>query len=240
MADQVEIYNMALDAMGSQSTVSSPMETSAEAKALNRHWRPAIEQLLRAVHWNFARYQVAATLLKDSTLGDSVPSPWTYEYAYPSDCMLARFMMPSPSVPAPSTSSIPQMPSFTPVHFLIASDNDTNNNPTNVLLTNQPQALLVYTRLIENPSLFDAEFTEGLRLYLAHRIAITLSGDKGLSKSNYEQAMISINQARARNGNEGITVIDNLPEWLTIRGVSHNSGLGGMLVNDPQNPAMIM
>ena len=235
MTDQVEIYNLALDAIGSQSTVSSPYETSAEANALNRHWLPAIREVLRAVHWNFARYQKPMTLLKDASAGDATPTPWVYEYAYPSDCVMARYILPNLDGALGETTVGPT------VRFLLSSDNDSSNNAANVILTNQAQAVLVYTRLIENPALFDSEFVEALRLYLGARVAITLTGDKDKRDDCYEKAMSKANDARARNGNEGIKVIDHVPDWIRVRGYTADFAYpdGSLYYTSPQSLALI-
>lgn len=235
MTDQIAIYNLALDAIGSQSTVSSPMETSAEANALNRHWLPAIRQILRAVHWNFARYQRAMTLLKDASIGGTTPAPWVYEYAYPNDCLLARYIMPN------LDGALGEITVGPTVRFLVSSDNDTSNNPITVLLTNQPQAVLVYTRLIENPTLFDDEFIEALRQYIGARIAIALTGDRDKRDDCYAKATAAVEGARARNGNESVKVMEHVPDWIRVRGYAPDFAYpdGSLYYTEPQSLALI-
>lgn len=109
------------------------------------HYMPVIEQLLRAAHWDFARKLAPLTMLGDRTgntdnVGSLVMPPWTYEYAYPIDCMKARFVPVNgisqslqPSTPS-GNISLPTTPQTTggdpplnsarliPARFLVSTD----------------------------------------------------------------------------------------------------------------------
>lgn len=237
--DQVTLANLALSAIGTRSSISSFNEGSAEANAISLHYTPALEAVLQAARWNFARKQVLLTLLKDATLGQTVPTPWLYEYAYPDDCTQGRFVMPQVLVNLPSsvvgTPSVPSAIGPT-VRFLISTDVDANKNDILVILTNQPQALFVYTKRITNPSLFDGQFVEAFRYYLGARICMTLTGDKATAAGAFKQADSLCKAAAASNGNEGITVIDNVPDWIRARGYASDWGYpdGGFFSYGPQ------
>lgn len=244
MTDQTTIWNLALDAAGSRSTVAGPQDTSPEAQILNRHWQPAIDQLLRAAHWNFARAQLSLALIADGSIGQTVPVPWIYEYAYPSDCVLARYVMPTfqttPGI-TPAGVTVPYYLGPT-VRFVVSSDKDASGNDTNVILTNQTQATLVYTKRITNPELFDAEFTEALRMFLAARIGRALTGSAQLVQMNFQLATDAVTAARARNGNEGPVVQDHSAEWMRVRGWANDWAYpdGSFFYYAPQNLTMIM
>ena len=144
MYKPADICNQALDAIGSPMSIGDLEEGSRESQVLLRHYGPILRKLLRSVHWDFARAQVPLELLADATLQNtSVPSvvqrPWSYCYAYPTDCVKARFVpmaCPSPSgVPSGNTSlavSVPltavstctgnQNTRLIPARFLIATD----------------------------------------------------------------------------------------------------------------------
>ena len=225
--DQTTIYNLALSAIGTRSTVASPTENSAESNALNLHYAPAIESILQAARWNFARRQALLTVLNDATQSQPVPTPWLYEYALPSDCVQARYVMPTIMLnSASSTVGTPSAPTALgpPVKFLMSTDLDTNGNQIMVLLTNQIQATLVYTSRITNPNLFDGSFIEALSVYLGARVCMALTGDKALTKGTYEHAASLCKTAQASNGNEGLTVIDNVPDWMKVRGYASDWG----------------
>lgn len=222
MTDQVTICNLALDSIGARSEIASLTEDSQAARKLSLHWAPAVDAILSAAHWNFARKQAALALLKDGTLSppDSVPQPWLYEYAPPADSLLSRYIMPTfTSSPASLPGPVAALDASTPaVRFIVSSDVDTNGSPVNVILTNQPEALLVYTYRVTNPELFDGQFVVALAAYLGSRVAISLTGDKNMAKMAFDIADRTTREARASNGNEGITVNDVVPDWIRVRG----------------------
>lgn len=241
----VAICNMALDAIGSQDTIASLQENSKEAKACSRNYEPALAQVLGAAYWNFARFQAPLTLLLDGTISppDDVPTPWVYEYAYPSDCLQARYIMPliNGSTAAGSTVVAQPVSVGSPVRFLVGVDNDAQSQKRRVILTNQPNAILVYTVYVTDTSLFDEQFVTAFANYLAHRIALPLSGDKALAKMAYELAMKTCQEAEASNGNEGLTVIDSVPDWIRVRGYSADYAYpdGSYFTMPPQALVMI-
>lgn len=241
----VAICNLALDAIGTRSTISSLTENSAEANACARQYTPALEAILQAAHWNFARKQASLALLKDGTQtpDQGVPQPWVYEYAVPSDMLSPRYVMPlavSQNSTFVGTPSV-QYPITPPVRFIMSSDEDTGGNPINVILTNQEQAVLVYTYRCTNVNLFSPLFVRALSNYLGYLLAIPLTGDKALAKMAFQIADASCKQAQAIDGNEGITIIDNVPSWITIRGYIWDSGHAqdGQWIYPPQSLAWV-
>lgn len=217
----VEIANLALDAVGTQSTIQSLTENSPEANAINRHYKPARDEFLRVAPWDFARKQINLSLLKDGTqTGILVPQPWLYEYAYPSDCIQARYILPQFNTPSGVSAGVVSLPyaSSPPTRFMISTDLDTNSTTIKVLLTNQTSAILVYTQRIEDESLFDSTFVYGFAHLLASRIAFTLTGDRELTKTLFQVANDTSLEARARNGVEGLTIQDVTPSWIRARG----------------------
>ena len=75
---------------------------------------------------------------------------------------------------------------------------------------------------IVNPGLFGAQFVEALVQALAAKLVLALSGQVALANTKFAQANAIITQARASDGNEGLTVIDNMPDWITIREEAEN------------------
>lgn len=245
-SSQVQIANMALDVVGTRSTIASLTEGSNEANAIGRHWDNAVDAMLRAAHWNFARKQIPLTLLQDATNGGVVPSPWLYEYAYPSDCVLMRQLMPmiqtqelEPSIGATSVAGVAAY--GPPVKFLIATDTDINGNPITVLLTNQQQAIGIYTFRNTNTSMWDALYVQGFAAYLGARVCMTLTGDKNTQRMALSEAQQYANDAQRMNGNEGLTVIDSTPDWMRVRGYASDWSWpdGGMYTYGPQALTLI-
>jgi hypothetical protein len=243
-SSQTQIANMALDVIGTRSTIASLSEGTPEANAIGRHWDNAVDCCLRSAHWNFARKQIALTLLQDGTQGQPVPMPWLYEYAYPSDAVLFRQMMPAIQVnpvdgigtPSPVVAYGP------PPRFLPGTDLDPNGNPIEVLLTNQPQAIGIYTFRNTNTAMWDSLFVQELAAYLGSRVCLALTGDKNTMRLAFQQAQMFESQARAQNGNEGgPTVIDEVPDWIRVRGYNSDWAYpyGGMFSYGPQALTLI-
>lgn len=92
-----DIANQALDAAGVDFTIGEMNEGTKAAQVILRAYGQCLRQLLRAVHWDFARTMQPMVMLADATgqtagVGTVVPAPWVYEYAYPINCMKARFL----------------------------------------------------------------------------------------------------------------------------------------------------
>jgi len=82
MATQLEVFNRALDLLGSE-----PLDTLTDEQprqyTLNRHWDAALHELLRAYPWNWAK--------KREELSAESPAPdygWAYRYPLPDDYLL--------------------------------------------------------------------------------------------------------------------------------------------------------
>lgn len=240
MTSEVVLCNRALAAIGTRSTISSitPSDGSEEANQCSLLYYPVRDQLLRSAHWDFARAQNYLAQLKSSQDTNSTcPVPWAYEYAYPSDCLKARYIQPyfytaaPQGVPLTTAPIVPLQPSCygsgnRPIRFVVATDKDQNNNDGTVILTNQPQAILIYTRLITNPNLFDSQFQEALVAALAAHLVPALSLNMDLMKTQIKIAEGIIAQARVTNGNEGPMSQDNTPDFIRARAGYADGGYG--------------
>lgn len=241
MTAQVDIVNLAFSAIGTRSTIANFQEQTPEGSQARLQWAPALDAVLQAAHWNFARKQAALTLMRDATLNppDPVPMPWQYEYAYPADCIQARYVMPQiDNVPGYPGSTIALGP---PVRFLISSDLDQNGAVAKVILTNQVNATLVYTSRVTNVAMYDGQFVDALANYLGARMCMALTGSRERMKEAFALADSVCRAAQASNGNEGLTVFDNVPDWIRARGYVADwaSWAGSPFVVGPQNLTMI-
>jgi len=239
MTTDTDIVNRALQQVGQTKTIANLNEPSAEAKAARAIYASTREQMLRAAHWNFCSAAAYLTVLKAAPGTPENPSaasniwvpatqprpPWMYEYAYPSDCLQVRYIMPqivSTGGPLPGTgfpAYYYQQPFIQPQaqRFLAALDT-IDGKQTRVILSNQPLAVAVYTIDVPNPDLWDGLFQEAMVQGLATQLVMPLSGDKSLRQLTAQAAMQAINTARVRDGDEGLTVNDYVPDWLRVRG----------------------
>jgi len=245
MADQLSIANRALLAVGARAQISSlnPSDNSEEANAISTLWTPTFEALARTAHWNCLGRQITLTLLQagqgtpenpDGSTYPVPPTPWLYAYAYPADCLDVRYVV--PSFPANEGGSIPPttinngagtwLPTGGQIPFKVQTILDNNNAPITVILTNQDQAQVVYTTNQPNPagwdSLFQAAMVASLGAYLVPALSLNIV----LLDRCIKQAEATIAQARARDGNEGVTTMDHLPDWMQARAGGQGFGIG--------------
>jgi len=92
-----------------------------------------------------------------------------------------------------------------------------------VILTSQENAILCYIRRVVNPDVWDDQFQQALVSALAARLVIALTGDKGLAQLQIQMANDHIKQARATDGNEGLTINDVTPDFIRTRGISYQA-----------------
>lgn len=251
MVSSVDVANMALDGIGARYSITSldPPQPPPNAVLVARHYQPKIDALHRGAHWNFTRKQQSLTLLKaakgtpENPSGTSLPIPpvpWQYEYAYPSDCLLARFLIANPQNMTGTDQPIlgggaylsPMWP-YTPGYkFVVGVDTDQDGNQIKVILTDLEFAELVYTARIVNPDLWDSQFLLAACAFLGAWLVNPTSGDGTMLKSQIEIVSSILTQARVSDGNEGQTSIDYVPDWMAVRGVgAWGSGLS--LGGDP-------
>lgn len=88
-----------------------------------------------------------------------------------------------------------------------------------VVLTNQEFATMVYVAQTTDPNLWDPLFQDAFQQTLGANLCIALSGDKGLANMCIGKANRAIMEARAIDGNEGLTINDVTPDWIRTRGI---------------------
>lgn len=259
-----DLANQALDAIGHGVTIGDLQEGSIEAKAALRAYGPVLRDVLRGVHWNFARRQSALTLLQDITGLSASPvgtgtvgmRPWIYEYQWPIDGLKARFvpatMYPGAATSPPIMTGLQATPwAFQrPAPFVVGSDVNTANpgvpgswagypepaqgqgGPTQtVILTNQPNATLVYTALVTNPEEWDPSFRQAFVAVFASFLAMPVLPDKKMAMQVRAQqvaaAKRALDAARVTDGNEGFTSVNREASWMRARNSGYGSGWNG-------------
>jgi len=198
MASDTNICNLALLRLGTRSTISSLTEGSTEANACAMIYPLVRDALLSQHRWSFATRRV--------TLADlgNPPDSWAFRYAYPTDCLQARQL----------AQPVPQAP---PIAFEVSGDQDSAGNAIRVILTNQPQAELLYTAAITSPALFNPPFVEALSWMVAAELAVALTGDAGLAQSCLQAAAAAITSAKDQDADEGMVIHRREAEWIRGR-----------------------
>lgn len=241
MASQIDICNRALLGIGARAQVSTitPSDGSTGADACAILFTPTFEALARAAQWNCLRKQATLTLLAaasgtpenpDGTTMPLPPTPWLYTYAYPSDCLKMRSIV--PSLPSSPPGNVPETTynnsAGTNLNFggqilyQVAYGTDVTNNPIETILTNQTQAQAIYTVNQSNPVIWDSQFQAAMVASLAAYLVPALSLNLTLMNASIKTAMGVIMDARVSDGNEGVTVMDHVPDWIRARG--YNAG----------------
>lgn len=208
-----DIGAQVLDAIAWPEVLGSLQDGSYHANVLLRAYGQCRQQLLRAAFWDFARKQAPLVLLADATgntanVGTTVPLPWLYEYALPTDAMKIRMIprnLSNPSTIIPSGNiQIPQTPlvdgigqnplvglRLQPARFLVSMDfNYPSTDPTDyqtlgvspqgrtVILTNVREAQALYTADMIYPSVWDSLFRAAFVAYLASEVAMPIWAKK--------------------------------------------------------------
>lgn len=236
--DQTSICNMALSAVGSRDTIMNINENSNEAIRCRAHWDLTRDGLLAMAWWTFARKAFPLSMTKAAPgtpefagtyagvwTPDYPPPPWNYAYLLPEDCIQPRYIIPGQSANAFATPlfsidlTVNVNVGGAPIKYIISLDRNAEGEDIKTLLTNASPAILVYTARVEDVTTWDSQFTSAFVMALGARIAYSLTGDGRLQRSLAEQALAQVQNAQLLDANQGLTVQEITPDWLSIRGV---------------------
>lgn len=252
MTSPVDLCNIALGQIVARTQITSldppSPANNVAAQVMSRLYQLQADAVFRSAHWNCARFQGDLTLLKaavgtpenaDGSL-PIPPVPWRYEYAYPVDCLKVRFLIPQPGptagvAPLMTNVGVTTMPLVnTAMPFVPASDTDADGNRVKVILTNACRAQAVYTGRVANVDLWDASLQNAVIGALAAWAAPEVSGSMERQKLAIAMAANLISAARNSDGNEGITSMDHVPDWMQVRNAGAGFGLFGWSVPNNQ------
>jgi hypothetical protein len=186
VAESVErICNMALGRIGVRSLITSfDDDQTAQAEACRTYYEEARDGVLEDFAWPFAKATEDLALLADVTSDE-----WAYAYAYPEDCVAARYI--------PTGLRNPNAEDLVPYEI---ADNGTGD--ASVILTDEEDAALVYTRRITNPVRFSSAFTDALAFRLAAELALAIPGKTDLEQAMRQRYLLAIAHAKANARNE--------------------------------------
>lgn len=231
----VGIANRALLSVGSRSNIASLQESSTEANAISVLFSPTFTALARTAPWACLRAQVTLTLLAaaagtpENVDGETLPippTPFLYQYAYPSSCLQVRYILPSftnstvsgdiPISPA-MMGAYSWVPGSGQIPFVVAYATDANDNPIETILCNTSQAQCVFSVNQQNPGTWDSLLEAAMVASLAAYLVPALSLDLALMDRAIKQAEAAISNARTRDANEGVTSMDRMASWMQAR-----------------------
>lgn len=209
MASVAQICNMALSHIGSDARVSSisPPDGSVEAGHCATFFDQARTELIEPGNWRFAVKRVA---LAEVT---NVSTAWAYAYARPSDCMNPKRILRAGST------------------FTVFTQDDTSYSPTDddcaafnvegdVIYSNEPDAVLLYTSDITDTTKLTPSFVSALSYLLASYLAgPIIKGNEGvkIGDAMRQRAMALASTAETASANASSTSHDFTPSQVTAR-----------------------
>jgi hypothetical protein len=194
---------MALSHIGSEARVSSisPPDGSVEAGHCATFYDQARTEMLEPGNWAFAlKRQLLAQVTNTS-------NAWAYAYTKPADCQRAlRILRPSVAVTV-----------FTQDRIAYPHTDDRDSAPFDVegevLYSNEPDAVLVYTRDVTDTTKFPASFVSALSYLLAAYVAGPIvKGNEGVrvgdAMRERAQALADLSATSSANASSA----DNAPQ----------------------------
>lgn len=204
ISSEVQVYNLALNAIGERSNISSPTEQSRPAEVCHLWYNPVRDQILAAAPWPEATKIAYPALLAeadddDAWLATEPRQGYAYVYALPSDALRPRYMS-----------------DFSP--FLFTSYGDQR-----ALHSNTKDAILAYTSRLENIALWDSELQMAIVYALAANICMPITGKPSRAKMLADKANELIMNARVSAANMSNESYESIPDWITARGFNQQT-----------------
>lgn len=193
------IGNLALSHIRNKSVLENiETDTSAAGRVTNLWYDPARCQALADFDYGFARKRLTL-----GTHGEDPPTEWAFRYQWPSDCIQPR------RIQNPLGRQRP------PVLFELEQADD----GTRSIITDQDEAILVYTSDTENPTFFTPHFVLAVSYLIAHFIAGPLTGKKSIQDKMMENYNNASNVGAAHEANVTARGTEGSPEapWILER-----------------------
>lgn len=198
ISSEVQIYNLALNAVGERSNISLPTEKSRAAEVCRLWYDPVREQALSAAPWPEVTkiiYLAETAVRENDDWLETEPRPgYAYAYALPTDMLRPQYLT-----------------DFT--RFLL-----TTLGGSKVLHTNTFEAAFAYTYDETNPTMWSPELRMAIAYGLAANICMPLSGKPSRAKMLADKANELIIGARLSAANASTEQMDAVPEWIAARG----------------------
>lgn len=170
--DATQVVNAALEQVATQTRITSLTDGSAAALAANVIYVPTVQLMLREIEPDFSRFTAVL-----ETAPGTPGVPWAYQYLYPADCLRMRQIQP----PTYDVND-PYQVRFNTGVALVASV------LTKVVLTNEANALGVYTTSAVTEAQWDSVFADAVVRRLANPLAMALSGRPDFAREILEQS----------------------------------------------------
>ena len=196
MATEIQIAKLALQHVGDRFDISSLTESSTEAEQVNLIFADVRDAMLRQHPWNFAK-----KFTSPAALDGTPPSLWTFMYLYPNDAL--RIL----GITNPLGREQP------PIKFEIGR----NSSDKRCVFTDEESPEIIYIAQITNTEEYDPEFSLAFSFGLAARLAMPLTGDRGIATELQTLADKYVHIAWETDSSEGIEPSKPEATWITDR-----------------------
>lgn len=224
MASVVDICNLALGHLGDTASVTSidPPEGSAQAEHCARFYPIARDTLLEMHNWNFASRRIVPAQLT------STWPEWKYAYQVPSDVINIVSILPPDAQDDYSTRWAPTDAPWTNYSPVVAAGRyvpqpytiEVMADGTQVIYTNQQDAVLRYTQRVDDPTRFTPLFVLTLSWHLASMLAgPVIKGDMGQAEGKRCAAVMAalLAQAESSDANQRNIKPEHIVSWVSGR-----------------------
>jgi hypothetical protein len=220
LATPVDIANLALSHIGARSQIVSisPPDGTVESGYCARFYPLVRRELLEMQPWTFASKRVALSQVTNPS------TVWMYAYALPADCIRARRVLPLALIEAYSValSSYEETYPNEVVNTVFTERASARFEVEgDILLTNEPDAVLLYTREITDSNKFSPRFVTAAGMLLASYLAgpIIKGVDGARAAAQWREAATQYAQeAATSNANQSSEGNQFMPSHLAARG----------------------
>lgn len=183
-ATDAGICNLALLKIGEKGIVNSLQDNTLEAQVCNALYATTRDSLLLARSWPFAtRHALLALAVDQTTTAPITRKAWAYIYSVPSDMLIGGARYIDIGVPAPAPEA--QVP--------YDLEDDPLYGP--IILCNQQNAELVYTRAVTEVGKMDAMFQQALAWGLAYELTFAIPNKNAFREGMVDGYMKALDEA---------------------------------------------
>ena len=199
MASEIDISNLALSHVGGR-PIESFSEGTKEAIECRRFYETDRNAVLEDHNWNFARKSIDLALLSETFPG------WDYAYAWPTDCLGPRIIY--------NPVGLPGQQGVVEIQYEVRANEALTQR---IILTDQEDAVLIYTAKVTTANLYDNQFIQALALRLGADLAQTIRADSQLKLNLLTEYGAIIARAKVKQSNEGYIPDDNEGSFVEAR-----------------------
>jgi hypothetical protein len=199
-ATQVDICNIALGYVGISERIEAITDDVPEADACELHYDTVLDKALGKFDWAFAR-----RLLTLSTFAGTPPSPWAYQYVWPTLATMVK--------PLYIDDELTVRESRERIPFKRYQDGSGNS----ILLTMKDSAKLWYTYRETDVSKWPEWFVQFMAWSLAEKIAGPLTSEEDIQKMAKERAIVEMAEAISQESETEQEYPEPEASWIRAR-----------------------